>query len=278
MSVTAEILTGGKPVPKIETLIPEGLEYGVYGENYVLKEADGADSVIVFDPACICRGICLETLEDSVSLGLSSVTGASEIHLFYDMVRSICKLFGTTVFKREDAIVSLEQADRFEEEDISSVRAGLDVMQMQLDSGEDTVTLLGALNPIELDAADLKKIGGSAEELGKFLHEKQSVKAFYASPRVFQDPKDGSLIGVYSVPCGMRTVMPRKPKAPLYLQEKVDRWIVYVYVSDEKYGYVEFADFAAAVKDLGPYDAAHYLTQLDEQTAEKLIKEHPAKM
>ena len=40
MSVTAEILTGGKPVPALKEMLPEGLEYGEYGENYVLKEAE----------------------------------------------------------------------------------------------------------------------------------------------------------------------------------------------------------------------------------------------
>lgn len=278
MSVTAEILTGGKPVPALGELLPEGLEYGIYGENYVLKEADGEDSVIVFDPACICRGICLDTLEESVTLGLSNVTGASEIRLFYDLVRRVCKIFGTTVFKREDAIVSLEQADKLEEEDISSAAAGLDVMIARLTAGEDNVTIFGALNPITMDASDLKKIGGDPEKLGAFLHEKQSANAYYAAPQVFQDPKDGSLVGVYSVPCGTRTIMPYVPAAPFYLQEKVDRWIVYVYISDEKYGYVEFSDFAAAVHNLGPYDAAHYLLELDEAKAEKLIQEHPAKM
>jgi hypothetical protein len=278
MSVTAEILTGGKPVPALKELLPEGLEYGVYGENYVLREADGEDSVMVFDPACICRGICLETSEDSVTLGLSNVTGASEIHLFYDLVRRVCEIFGTKVFKREDAIVSLEQAARFEEEDLSSAAAGLDVMLAKLKAGEDNVTMFGALNPITLDESDLKKIGADPEKLGTFLHEKQSANAYFAAPRVFQDPKDGSLVGVYSVPCGTRTIMPYAPAAPFYLQQKVDRWIVYVYISDEKYGYVDFADFAAGVSGLGPYDAAHYLLELDEAAAEKLIKEHPARM
>ena len=278
MSVTAEILTGGKPVPALKEMLPEGLEYGEYGENYVLKEAESEDSVIVFDPACICRGICLETSEDSVTLGLSNVTGVSEIHLFYELVRRICNIFGTAVFKREDAIVSLEQADRLEEEDISSAKAGLDVMLARLEAGEDNVTIFGALNPITMDASDLKKIGGDPEKLGVFLHDKQSANAYYAAPRVFQDPKDGSLAGVYSVPCATRTIMPYVPVAPFYLQQKVDRWIVYVYISDEKYGYVEFSDFAAGVHNLGPYDAAHYLLELDEASAEKLIKEHPAKM
>ena len=271
MSVTAEILTGGRPVPALKELLPQGLEYGVYGENYVLKEADDEASVIVFDPSCICRGICLETSEESVTLGLSSVTGASEIRLFYDLVRRFCGIFGTKVFKREDAIVSLEQADRFLEEDLDSARAGLDVMLMQ--AAEGSVTLFGALNPIALDAEDLKKIGSDPEKLGAFLNEKQSVKAYYTVPQVFQDPGDGSLVGVYPVPCNASTIMPREPEAPFYLQQKVDRWMVYIYVSDDKYGYVGFADFNAAVKDLGPYDAAHYLLKLDEKTAEKLIDE-----
>ena len=278
MSVTAEILTGGKPVPALKELLPEGLEYGIYGENYVLKEADGEDSVIVFDPACICRGICLETSEDSVTLGLSNVTGASEIRLFYGLVRRICKIFGTAVFKREDAIVSLEQSDKLVEEDLSSAKAGLDIMLAKLNAGEVNVTIFGALNPITMDASDLRKIGGDPERLGAFLHEKQSANAYYAAPRVFQDPKDGSLVGVYSVPCGTRTVMPYVPAAPFYLQEKVDRWIVYIYISDEKYGYVEFSDFAAGAADLGPYDAAHYILEISEAAAEKLIQEHPAKM
>ena len=279
MSVTVEILTGGKAVPPLGELLPEGLEYGAYGENYVLKEAEDESAVMVFDPACICRGICLETSEDSVVLGLSNVTGASEVRLFYDLVRRFCGIFGAAVYKREEAIVSADQTDRFEAEDLAAAADGLRMMTQKLESGEEkNVTLFGALNPVTLDAADLKSADADPEKFGQLLHKLQNVNAFYASPRIFQDPADGSLVGVFSVPCGTWTIMPYAPAAPFYLQEKVDRWIVYVYISDEEYGYVEFADFSACAEKLCSYDAAHYMLELDAEAAAKMIKEHPAEM
>ena len=51
MSVSIEIMPAKGKRYTLKELLPEGLEYGTYGEGYVLKEADGEDSVIVFDPA-----------------------------------------------------------------------------------------------------------------------------------------------------------------------------------------------------------------------------------
>ena len=279
MSVSVEILANGKKVPPLAELLGEGLEYGAYGENYVLREAEDDSSVIAFDPACICRGICVETSEDSVTLGLSTVTGASEIRLFYDLVRRACKLLGASVYKREEAIVSAEQTNRFEKEYLNAAADGLRMMAQKLESGEEkNVTLFGALNPVTLDTAHLKAADADPEKFGALLHRLQNVNAYYASPRIYQDPQDGSLVGVYSVPCGARTIFPYAPAAPFYLQEKVDRWIVYIYISDEEYGYVEFADFAAHMEKPDDYDAAHYILELDADTARKIIKEHPAEM
>ena len=280
MSVNVEInLPEGKSYRPSELLF-DGLEYGIYDDNYLLREASGEESsVIVFDPAHIGRGICIEVGEDKVSLDLASVTGTSEIKLFYELIKHICGLFKTTVFSREGQLVSLGMIDSLIEGDIKDSGTGLTIITKKLENGSDRyVTLFGALNPLLLGLSDLKELGTDAEKLGTFLHEKQSVSMYYAGLQLYSDPDDGSLIGVYPFPADTYSVMPYEPIKPFYLEQDVDKWMVYLYVSDSLYGYIPFDDFSKHVRDLGRYDEMHYFCEVDRYQARGLIEDLAVKM
>ena len=280
MSLSVEInLPEGKKYKPAE-LIPEGLEYGTYDDNYVLKAINGdEDSVIIFDPEKIGGGICLEVGEATVNLDMPLVAGPDEIRLYYDIIKHICNKFNTIVFSRDGEMASLGKTESYIEADIKRSDASLFMMLKKLESGDDKiVTLFCALNPIVLSLNDLKKIGADSEKLGTMLHEKQSAKAYYVGQKFFVDPGDQSLIGVYLFSADTYSIMPYAPQKPFYLEQKVNKWVVYLYVSDEMYGYIPFEVFSKHIKDLGRYDETHYFCEMNKYQARAMIKDNAIEM
>ncbi|MBR5730563.1 MAG: DUF4299 family protein [Firmicutes bacterium] len=279
MGISIEIRPAGGRAYALKELLPEGLEYGTYGEGYVLRDAENESSVIVFDPGCIGSGICLEQKDGAITLDLALITGAQEIRSFYALAAHICSACGASVYSRNDAIASPGQADKYIKEDIENTEKSLFVMLKKLESGEaKTVTLCGALNPVALDLSDLRKLGADAERLGELLHAKQSMKAWYAVPKIFEDPESGSLVGVFSLAPDILTVLPEVPQAPFYLERQVDVWAAYLYISDDEYGYVPYQELAKRCAKLGTYDALHFLTKLSADQMRGFIKKFPLEM
>ena len=280
MSVNVEInIPEGKKY-KLSELLLKGLEFGVYDDNYVLKSAaEEENSVIVFDPEHIGRGICVEIGEDKISLDIASVTGPSEIKLFYELAKHICGLFGTSVFSRNEQVVSTGMIGEFIKQDIESAERGLVIITTKLEHGaENYITIFGALNPLALGINDLKEIGADAEKLEKYLHEKQDLNVYYVGPQLYSDPEGNSLIGIYPFSANTFSIMPYEPLKPFYLEQEVDKWMIYLYVSDSIYGYIPFDDFSNHVRDLGRYDETHYFCEVDEYQARGLIADFAVEM
>ena len=279
MSVSIEIRPAEGKTFALKDLLPEGWEYGTYGEGYVLQDAEDESSVIAFDPECIGCGICLEQKDGAVTLDLGTITGAREIRSFYDLAARICKLCGASVFSRNGEIASPGQADKYIKEDTENAEKSLFMMLKKLESGDpEAATLCGALNPVAIGLSDARKLGADAERLEKFLHEKQSVKALYAVPKIFQDPNSGELVGVFALMAGVKTILPKKPQAPFYLERPIEKWAAYLYISDDEYGYVSYEDLAKRCARLAEYDALHFRTELSEEQIRGFIKKFPLDM
>ena len=279
MSVNIQIKIPKGKTYKPEQLIPGNMEFGIYDENYVLVEPqEPQDSIIAFDPNHIARGICIEVGEESVNLDLSSITGEEEIRGFYDLVRSICEEFKTTEFSKDDQPASLDQIDALIETEIQSCEAGLFIMTKKLEEGSDKVNIFGALNPIFLSLEDAKEIAADAKKFGEWLHKKQSITAHYAGPKLYEDPADKTIVGIYNFSAEIPTIAPYAPAPPFYFEEKVGRWLAYLYISDEEYGYINYNDFVTHTKKSGNYDAKHFIFEFSEDDIRALIKAFGVKL
>ena len=126
MSVSIEIRPAEGKTFALKDLLPEGWEYGTYGEGYVLQDAEDESSVIAFDPECIGCGICIEQKDGAVTLDLGTITGAREIRSFYDLAARICKICGASVFSRNGEIASPGQADKYIKEDTEDAEKALE--------------------------------------------------------------------------------------------------------------------------------------------------------
>lgn len=278
MSVSIEIRPAEGKIFALKEILPKGWEYGTYGEGYVLQDAEDESSVIAFDTECIGCGICIEQKDGAITLDLGTITGAQEIRSFYALAARICKLCGASVFSRNGEIASPGQADKYIKEDTEEAEKSLFVMLKKLEGGQEAASLYGALNPVAIGLSDARKLGADAERLGKFLHEKQSVKALYAVPKIFQDPQSGELVGVFALMAGVKTILPEMPKAPFYLERPIERWAAYLYISDDEYGYVSYEDLVKRCARLKEYDALHFLTELSEEQIRGFLKKFSLEM
>ena len=283
----------------LKDILPPGLEQGMYDDAFRLQETDSSTSAIVFDPKHIGRGINVEISEDGVALGLLLPAGPAEVELLYRILKRAMKKLGAGEFykcgeigsadgsangeKAQDAesaaagaaVFAAEELETSKAEDLEASGKALAEINEKLASEKNTVaTLFSALNPITLSADDVAKMEGKIKKLQEFLHEKQSEKAYYSAPQFFQDPADGSFVGVYTIMHEMITIMPFEPALPFYMEGELDRWYVYVYISDEKFGYVKFDDFIKKAPRNGLYDATHFFCTLTEDMAEQLIKNY----
>ena len=128
------------------------------------------------------------------------------------------------------------------------------------------------------EGENLKEIGADAEKLEKYLHEKQDLNVYYVGLQLYSDPEGNSLIGIYPFSANTFSIMPYEPLKPFYLEQEVDKWMIYLYVSDSIYGYIPFDDFSNHVRDLGRYDETHYFCEVDEYQARGLIADLAVEM
>ena len=262
---------------ELKSILPSGLEHGMYDDAYRLQESDSTKTAIVFDPKHIGRGINVDIKDDSVETGLSLPAGKNEISLAFRIAARACKKLGAKVMDADGRQIALGDVDKTAEDTCLKSEAELkDITEKLSEEKGKVVTLFGALNPITINADDASKMDGKLDKLEKFLHNKQMVHAYYSAPQFFQDPGDGSFVGVYNIMVGVDTIMPFEPSVPFYMSGTVPRWFVYVYVSDDMYGYVKFSDFMNKAPRNGFYDATHYFCNLTEDQAEQLIKNYGA--
>lgn len=94
--------------------------------------------------------------------------------------------------------------------------------------------------PVVLGVPEAEKFRHDVDAFGRWLHEKQSVDAYYAQPQFFRT--EVGVVGRYVVTEDCRTIFPLKGQVPLGISDpetgkglKCDRYEVYFYsISQEK--------------------------------------------
>ena len=277
MAIKVEIKAGRSISPA--EYIMDGLEFGAYDDAFRLTEAADDSSVVIYDPKRLGRGTYAEANDGVVMLGLNLPADKNDIRIFFELINRACAAAGVREFAWNDAATCLDDTEALKAETVRESEKALAELGEKLKAERGKYAeIIGALNMITLSATDVVKFGTDLEKFGDFLHEKQDVNAYYCAPQFYQDPADGSFVGVYPVQAGVRTIMPFEASLPFYMEGDEPRWYVYVYVSDDEYGYVTFKDFALHAPKQGAYDAVHYFCELTEEQAQMLIKNYGAEV
>ncbi|MDD7281649.1 MAG: DUF4299 family protein [Erysipelotrichaceae bacterium] len=260
MAVNVEIKLNGKKIEINEIAALKDLCYGVSDNNYTLEEGQIGSYTILFDPNCISRGIEASIESNVLLLRMSLPTTESEIHLFYDLIFSICKHIHVNEFVRDDEIISLKHSHDFIESDKqTSIRALQDIENKVRNKESEQFYIFGALNPISLGQKEFDEMNGSYDNFERMLNQKQQLDVFYANPKLYQR-NDQTIFGIYFVGENIDTVVPEKAHVP-FNNIEVDSW--YVMIPDNNA--IPYKDFIKNVTIIDQYDHDHVIVRLSQQ-------------
>ncbi|MBE6753994.1 MAG: DUF4299 family protein [Ruminococcaceae bacterium] len=243
MSLNVEITQTGliKKTLPLEVILGDELDYGTFATGYLLEERQlGDTSFIAYNPKCIARGFSVEWTEKEkhkVSLSLPLYTTDGDIADFMHCVKRITDYWnGCKVTVDDEPTTAEEFLQRFDELCALCADHLRSTMQQILDGECQSFILISAKLPLSFGTEEARNIltaGDSMAALADFLHEKQSLDAFYPTPR-FYKLDDSEILGVICYFNGIRCILPTEPTVPFGITApdgqalKPDRWTALV--------------------------------------------------
>lgn len=207
-------LFGKKALP-LEIILGDQLAYGDYRNDCLKENTLGETDFVAYDPARIGRGFSVvwtpkETRQ--VELRLLQPSTREELSSFYEAVRRIAEYWGGSL----TVDGSKTRLSAFLADYENAVSFNTQTIQMVIDkilSGDsEELTLHAAKWPLVMGQQEAFTFSQNPAAFGAWLHEKQSVSAFYGTPRILF--RDGAFLGVYVCEAGHSYIFPQKPTVP----------------------------------------------------------------
>ncbi|MDO4283208.1 MAG: DUF4299 family protein [Clostridia bacterium] len=244
------------------------LAYGISDENYRLIPDKIAEHTLVYDTKILARGIEVSFDHDSVLLRLCLPTSLSEINLFYQLIKDICKELKTKSFMRDEEKCNIQDIEKLIVCDKETSILALEELKSNIGKNEySRLEIFGVMNPISIGKNEIDFIDSSMEKFEEFLHEKQNLDVYYATPRVYK--KEEKMFGIYVIGANIPSVVPNKPYIVLNQIEGIKEW--YVMLKDNHI--VKYDDFINAITKSQYYDANHMIICLSENEIDDIISQ-----
>ena len=207
-------LFGKKTLP-LEIILGGQLAYGDYRNDCLKENVLGETEFVAYDPARIGRGFSVvwtpkETRQ--VELRLLQPSTREELSAFYDAIRRIAEYWGGSLTMDGSRTRLSAFLAGFE----NAVSFNNQIIQMVIDkilSGDsEELTLHAAKWALVMGQQEAFTFSQNPAAFGAWLHEKQSVSAFYGTPRILS--RDDAFLGVYACEAGHSYIFPQKPAVP----------------------------------------------------------------
>jgi len=236
---------------------------------------------IMFNPAHIGRGIGVEWKngeKNKVFMRLPFPASEEDVDDFYDVVERITDFWGADGFEQDGNIMPVSEIPAQRQ---SMKEFNIKALNGMCDKNE-TLTFFCAMYPLNLTDEEKARFA-VAENLDSFrdyMHEKQSIDAYYAVPRFYKVDND-KIMGVYTITEDVVSIVPKAPYLPFGVELEVDEWVVYL-ASETRDGIVgrcNYEDFISNVTEFSQYDSTHIifdgfsLEKIDEIVEKHGIKE-----
>ena len=258
----------------LEDIIFDNMIYGTMDDSYRLVENEKGKNICVYNKKYIGRGFRLTLKRKKVIITLFFPAGKEEIKLLYDYVVKICNLFKTNTFTRNKSLESLDDIKDCIKEDEKISTNALNELDNYIGK-DDVYFAFCSLNIIALSQKELKSFDGDIIKFGKHIDTLQKKDVYYARASIFT--KENKVIGIYSLVDDINTVLPYKP----YIFNnsiKIDKWYIGFTINGKMAGTIKYDDF---IKELGAkkeYDSMHFITKLNKDKMDKLLKMYKIKL
>ena len=193
------------------------LRYGKYNSGWRLEEDEKLDltDFTCYLPEAIGRGISVTwdpRQKREVSLRLLTPTGIEEIRAFYRMVERVVH-FWHGELEVDGSTISLEEWLKGQEDYFRFNTEALKTFCEEVLRGEGGQCFFSARWPLFMGKEEAQLFLNHPETFDAWLHERQSVDAYYAVPGFFVD-ENGETFGRYALPEDCRSIFPRKGSVP----------------------------------------------------------------
>lgn len=286
MSIDIRITQKGllKKTLPLHVITGSDLCYGT-SDGMKLKENDlSSDEIILYHSNHISRGFSIEWTpekKDYVDLRALSPDSREGLNDFFAAIQRIasywkCEIeMDGNITALSELVSLIPDMQAFNETVLESVCGDI------LSGKKESLTLYSVMFPVVLGVPEAEKFRHDVDAFGRWLHEKQSVDAYYAQPQFFRT--EVGVVGRYVVTEDCRTIFPLKGQVPLGISDpetgkalKCDRYEVYFYsISQEKMlGYVPFETFIEIIKGRAVrFDGANIIFEgLSLEALQKIVE------
>ena len=237
MSVDIKIVNRGifKKKLCLQDFLETGLQAGVMDNTWRMQPLDteAADDFILYDPACIARGIQVVWKQPyEVELYLLLPTCQQEIEAFYDLIHHLCKCWKTSAFEQDGEMQELRSIQDIKPRHVTFSEECLCSFLKEHADG----CFFSARHPLWFAAQDHEEM---QDDFGAWLHNHQKQDIYYASPRIYQ--KEDGFFGVYTITSTVDSLLPVKPEAPFGMKDptsgadiQIDTWYAAFYDLEEE--------------------------------------------
>ena len=249
----------------MKIILGDTLSYGTH-DQWILRDEEKSDYMVLYDPNQIGRGINIEYLPNSKEVGLRLLTPTPthEVELFYDLVERIASYWNVNTFIQDEVPTSINDLVEVKEHIINFNRNEL---YKQLDNDEYLEgTWMSAIFPIHFNM----EIRESLKESGMqgftdYLHDLQYRDVYYGRPLMYMNDV-GDLRGIHVISEEVDSVFPYVPYVPFGTVHpktgellEIDDWTMVLVFSDENEDSfdIPYNDFMDAIQNIPkePFDA-----------------------
>lgn len=249
------------------------LSYGVCDEAYRLIPKEIGKRTILYDKNKLARGIELSLENNDIILRLSLPTTPKEIRCFYKIIETICKIFNTNTYIRNEETVQIEDNETFIKSDEEGSIYGLKDMKDILATKEyPYMQIFGVYHPIAIGSKEIKEIDNNLENFENLLNKLQQLDLYYAAPKLYQTPD--KLIAVYAIGTEIPSIVPLKPGIISNKSKDIKDWFVFLPGNKA----IKYEDFINNVDHDNYYDANHIIICLKEEKIKDLISKYETKL
>jgi hypothetical protein len=257
------------------------LSFGSMDEYERLREGEmGGNGFVMFNPAHIGRGIGVEwspLVKSKVYLRLPFPASAEDIDDFYDVAERICAYWKVDEIEQDGGIVPVSgfPAQREHQKNFN-----LEVLNgMSKDEAGNLCQIFGAIHPLFLGDEDRARFSAaeSLDSFRDFMHERQSIDAYYASPGFYKMNNSDEITGTYFITEGVRSIVPKEPYVPFRFEAEVSDWQVCLAseTRDCAVGRCNYADFIGSLAGFSAFDDKHIVIEgLSLEKIDEIIDKH----
>lgn len=259
----------------LAVILGDELQYGAFDGLRLTPGEKDETEFIAYSPQWIGRGFSVEWAEGEskqVNLRLLSPASREELRSFFDCVKRIDEFWKCHIEVDGTATTVKEFLQRFDEMVEFNLRALRNLLEEILSGKSGALTLFSAMWPLTVGKAEAKEIleNGGLEAFRNFLHEKQSIDAYYAKPNFYADEE--GYFGAYVLSEDVRSIFPQKPYVPFGFADpqtgkrlEVSRWKLFLYAHslETTIGNVPYDAFLGKLpkNKVQTYDANHILLE-----------------